>query len=134
MYYEWSSDFRFPSFSKQKQYKKYVLHVFAGKQEGFFNKQDSSYIYYNLTVTIFGWSRECVCSNAIGQLLLFELFEMCTSWLFFIYFILFYLNSIVSLHLLQELELIEGAYVICIHTVADTRRFTIIKGRTKSKK
>ena len=31
-------------------------------------------------------------------------------------------------------ELIEGTYVICIHTVADTGWYTIIKGRTKSKK
>ena len=51
-----------------------------------------------------------------------------------IYIYILYLNNINSLHLLQELELVEGAYVICIHTVADMGRCTIIKGRTKSKK
>ena len=51
---------------------------------------------------------------------------------FYYFIILIFLNNIVSLHLLQEL--IEGAYVICIHTAADTGRYTIIKGRTKSKK
>ena len=48
------------------------------------------------------------------------------------FFIIIILNNINSLHLLQELELIEGAYVICIHTVADTGRYTIIKGCTKT--
>ena len=57
----------------------------------------------------------------------------CTFFLNFkFYFII--LNNIVSLHLLQELELIEGAYLVYIHTVAHTGRYTIIKGLTKSKK